>query len=173
MIAQEQINLYSWPDVRRSIFKMDEETANDLDTMCCTQFIGLNYYGNNYLGDQYKRAADIIVASKQKGVTDTYYSSPEGLFMPVAYLYRHSLELKLKGLLEQIIECDLYEDVDKVLDKHNIIKIWQKIKPILKNQWPKADPKPLNNTEALITDFHKIDKSGQALDIQNSKMETM
>ena len=148
----------SWPNVRRSIFNM-EGSKVDSSTKCFIEHMGMSSFGYDYLSDQYKRAADIIVKSKEKG-GDPYH--PDGLFMPVGYLYRHALELKLKGLLDTIIQCDLYDD-DRALGGHNIMNIWNIIKPVLIEQWPTADRKPLNNAENLLRDFHEIDKSGQSL----------
>lgn len=151
-----------WPDVRRSFFDM-EGAQFDSSTKCFIDHMGMSCFGPDYLSGQYKRAADILVKAKQDGA-DPYH--PDGLFMPVGYLYRHALELKLKGLLERIIDCDLMdkeESIEKLLNRHDIVKLWDAIKPILIDQWPKADRKPLNNVEALLCEFHKIDKSGQSL----------
>jgi hypothetical protein len=87
----------------------------------------------------------------------------DGLFMPITYLYRHCIELKLKALLRTIGECGLLEYEESLLTKHDLIKLWQAIKSALIEQWPKANRKPLSNVEALICDFHKIDKCGQKL----------
>ncbi len=152
----------AWPNKRKSIFKM-EGVQSDSSTKCFIDHMGMPCFGPDYLSWQYKRAADLLVKAKQNG-TDPYH--PDGLFMPVGYLYRHALELKLKGLLESIIACDLIakeESIEKLFSKHNIVKLWEAIKPILIDQWQDADRKPLANTEALLCEFHKIDKSGQSL----------
>ena len=152
----------SWPDVRRSIFEMDQGSrTGEGSTFSAIYFGKLNY---RTLGDQYKRTADIVVESVRIGGIDLNLN-PHGLFMPVCYLYRHSLELILKGLFELLIECDFYNNTntEEVFGRHNIIDIWKIIKPILIDHWSDSDPKPLNNVESLITDFHRIDKSGQAL----------
>ncbi len=61
------------------------------------------------------------------------------------------------------------KDENDALRGHGLIKLWDAIKPALVDQWPKADRKPLNNAEALIRDFHKIDKSGQSLRYSSTK----
>ena len=154
-----------WPDVRRSIFNMEGSVA-DSSTKCFIDHMGLSVFGESYIADQYKRAADQLV-EKQKEGGDPYH--PDGLFMPIGYLYRHAIELKLKGLLGTIIQCNLAEDENDALGGHGLIKLWDAIKPALVDQWPKADRKPLNNAEALIRDFHKIDKSGQSLRYSSTK----
>ncbi|MFH1719187.1 MAG: hypothetical protein ABIF19_17665 [Planctomycetota bacterium] len=154
-----------WPDVRRSIFSM-EGPAADSSTKCFIDHMGLFEFGASYIADQYKRAADQLVEMQKKG-GDPYH--PDGLFMPIGYLYRHAIELKLKGLLGKIIQCDLAKDENDALGGHGLIKLWDAIKPALVDQWPKADRKPLNNAEALIRDFHRIDKSGQSLRYSSTK----
>jgi len=150
---------FLWPNVRRSLFDM-EGSSKDSYTKCFTDHAGFGYAGVSLY---YKEAADIIVKAKEMGIDRCY---PDGLFMPVVYLYRHSLELKLKSLLNQIIIYGYIEKVqedDKILGGHNIIKLWNRIKPALIEQEPKVDKKSLNNVEFLLSDFHKVDKSGQAL----------
>lgn len=154
-----------WPDVRRSIFNMDGPAA-DSSTKCFIDHMGLSEFGASYIADQYKRAADQLVEMQKQGGDLCH---PDGLFMPIAYLYRHAIELKLKGLLDKIIQCGLAKDEDDALGGHGLIKLWDAIKPALVDQWPKADRKPLSNTEALIRDFHKIDKSGQSLRYSSTK----
>jgi hypothetical protein len=119
-----------------------------------------------YVGSQFKRSADQLVQSQIDGGDILH---PDGLFMPITYLYRHCIELKLKALLRTIGECDLSEYDESLLTRHDLIKLWQAIKPALIEQWPKADRKPLSNVEALICDFHKIDKCGQKLRYPSTK----
>ena len=150
---------FSWPDIRRSIFEM-EGPESDSPTKCYIEHMGLMYFDDDYVGKQFKRSADQLVQLQMDGGDMLH---PDGLFMPIAYLYRHCIELKLKSLLRTIGECELLEYDESLLIKHNLIKLWQTIKPALIEQWPKADRKPLSNVESLICDFHKIDKSGQKL----------
>jgi len=135
-----------WPDVRRSIFDM-EGTAADSSTKCFIDHMGLFEFDESYLANQYKRAADQLVDMQKKG-GDLFH--PDGLFMPIGYLYRHAIELKLKGLLGKIIQCELAEEENEAIGGHNLIKLWDAIKLALVEQWPKADRKPLNNAEALM-----------------------
>ena len=150
---------FSWPHVPRSIFDM-EGTSDDSYTKCFTDQAGFNYSDVSFY---YKEAADIIVEAKEIGINQSY---SDGLFMPVGYLYRHALELKLKALLDQILNYGYTEKLqndDKILGSHNIMKIWNRIKPILIQKDPNADRNIINNVESLLSDFHIIDKSGQAL----------
>lgn len=154
-----------WPNKRHSLFAMQGDASNFL-TQCNVNHI--NCFNSNWLGDQFQRAGVQLTTSICQDVENL---PNDGLFMPIAYLYRHALELKLKSLLYKIGECDIAEYDPLLLKKHNLMKIWVPIKPALIKHWPNAnnktlskkDKKPLNNVEALIKDFHKIDKSGQRL----------
>ena len=88
--------------------------------------------------------------------------------MPVAYLYKHALELKLKSLLKSMFECRLFLETElsenkynKLMTRHKIIDMWNTVKPKLICEFSKSPRKPINNAEALIIDFHKLDNSGQ------------
>lgn len=148
-----------WPDVKASIFKMQGDKF-DSPTKCYIDHIGIVGFNAGEIALHYQRAANQLIDNLEKG-GDMYH--PDGLFLPVCYLYRHCLELKLKSLLSVLISCDLAEDNSDLLSRHNLGKLWTVIKPALKKRWPKGDPKPLNNAGALIQDFIKIDKSGQSL----------
>jgi len=149
----------TWPDVRQSLFDMEGDHSES-PTKCFIDHIGMSNFDAGHLAWHYQRAADQLVDNLEQG-RDLY--NPDGLFMPVGYLYRHCLELKLKSLLFVLISCDLLEDDSAVFGGHDLGKLWRKIKPALKEQWPKEDPKPINNVEALINDFIQIDKAGQSL----------
>ena len=75
-----------------------------------------------YVGSQFKRSADQLVQSQIDGGDILH---PDGLFMPITYLYRHCIELKLKALLRTIGECDLSEYDESLLTRHDLIKLWQ------------------------------------------------
>lgn len=99
------IDNVAWPNVRRSIFNTEGPGANS-PSKCFINHMGLSEFEESYVGNQYKRAADQLVEFQRKG-GDMY--QPDGLFMPIGYLYRHAIELKLKGLLNTIIKCNLLE----------------------------------------------------------------
>ncbi len=155
-----------WPDTRRSIYSMDGSNSHP-DVRCHIEHLGILSFGNSFLANEYKRSGDIIVDHLLQG---KQMYQPDGLFMPVAYLYKHSLELKLKSLLNVAFKCGFFEESElseerykELLSRHRIIDIWSAIKPKIIEQFPQSPRKPVNNAEALIVDFHKLDNSGQSL----------
>lgn len=146
----KEAEMSPWPNVRRSIFDM-VGSSDDSSTKC---FVRHAFFEGNpsALADQYKRAADQLVTFLEQGGDDAH---PDALFMPIAYLYRHAIELKLKGLLEAMGKRPWYG--------HCIMKLWGIARPVLISEWPTADPTPLENTESLLKEFDQIDSSGQSL----------
>ena len=149
---------HKWPDVRRSLFSMEGD-ASDIRSACQIEWIDMVGFHYDAMSCQYRDAADALVKHVENGELGKH---PEFVLFPVVYLYRHSLELKLKALLEIIADSGAIEQTD-LTNTHGLVKLWQIIKPKLIERWPDADKKPLNNVEALLTDFHKIDKTGQSL----------
>lgn len=155
----EKTDTSPWPNNRRSIYEMKGD-GGDSSTKCFVHHVHLYNYGYGYLSQQYKRAADIIVQSQISGGIDGFMA--DGLFMPVTYLYRHALELILKSLLEKIVRCNWAHN-EKPLHNHSITALWEAVVPAIRKRNPGADNTPLTNTESLIKDFKKLDKSGQSL----------
>ncbi|MCI5147577.1 MAG: hypothetical protein D3923_19085 [Candidatus Electrothrix sp. AR3] len=52
---------------------------------------------------------------------------------------------------------------------HNLIKLWEMIRPIIVKRWPGEDNKPFNNVYNFIQDFQKLDRSGQTFRYSNVK----
>lgn len=93
-------------------------------------------------------------------------------FMPITYLYRHSLELKLKeiinlGLRLQLIELD--DEVSEVLTRHGLIKLWKHARIVIEKYWPDSRKKDVSSAAGIIQSFHNIDKSGQSLRYSKNK----
>lgn len=108
----------------------------------------------------FKLAAEMVI--------DRYEDDPESpyhdeLLFPVAYLYRHCLEIKLKDLIRVGIAVKFFKraDVKDVLNDHNLAKLWTKVKKLVAHRWPNEDPTPLNAAEAIVNEFHQADPNGQ------------
>lgn len=92
-------------------------------------------------------------------------------FMPITYLYRHSLEIKLKEIIKLGLRLDLIEEDDKVseaMKKHGLHKLWNHARRVIDAHWPPSDmPKSakvdVDNAGKIILEFHKIDMTGQNL----------
>jgi len=116
-----------------------------------------------YLAEAFKKAGDYVIEHLKTGQV---FGNPDNMFMPIAYLYRHSLELMLKHLVRLGIAARLIEessDINCDLGKHNLYRLWSHACTAIENRWPNGDKKIISNTKALIDDFQRIDKSGQNL----------
>ncbi len=109
------------------------------------------------LPDVYKEAADIIVSYIEEG---KLLKNPDFFFFPIAYLYRHSIELYLKSIVYLGIKMDLLREDDrlnKIMTNHALDPLWNKVREILENVWPNGNKDDLKNVERLIKEFHNFD----------------
>ena len=104
----------------------------------------------------FQRAADMIVDAAQSDDLN-----PDDLFFPVAHLYRHHLELMLKGLVRLGVRVGAFEKCEGciAIAHHNLHKVWNKAKQLIQKDSPDDD---LRAVEQVILEFHKLDPSGQA-----------
>ena len=150
---------HAWPDGRKSIFDM-EGGGSASSTYCSLDYLKF-WFDEDRIAQAFKRAGDCIVNSLEAGDS---YGHPDELFMPVAYMYRHALEVKLKHFIRLASDQNLtgiYKS--KILESHGLKKLWKQTRHVLIKIWPKEDKTPLNNIEAFVNDFIKIDGSGQDL----------
>ncbi len=115
-----------------------------------------------YHADGFREAADIIVDRLER---ENYMFYPGNLFAPIAYLYRHAIELDLKLGIEAAIAIELVErtrKVEDVLSGHNLHRLWNVLKPAILKFWSDSSPDVPNAAEQIIRQFHDLDKSGQS-----------
>ena len=109
----------------------------------------------------YREAANLIVLALAEGQHSWGYDK---FFFPVAYLYRHAIELSLKECISYAVQLQLIqndEELRKVIDGHNLYKLWNKLKPGIEYFWSGSDREPVIAAETVISEFHQLDKSGQ------------
>jgi len=155
------INL-PWPKKGDNPFKADNPEPSS-STWASLDWLAKVGFDESKLSDAFKTVADKAIAELGHGDDIRH---PDTLFMPIAYLYRHSIELKLKGLIGMGLQLELEELTEKTeecLCDHNLHKLWIIVRRFLKAYWPDGPEKDLNAAEAIIVAFHKIDRSGQNL----------
>jgi hypothetical protein len=114
----------------------------------------------------FKLAADMILDAHlaAKG------SHNDILLFPVLYLYRHSVELKLKDLLLLGIRAGFFDDeaAGKILDddhgiigQHRLCALWNKARDLLAHHYQNGSQ--LKVAESMMGELHQIDKDGQTL----------
>ena len=153
-----------WPDVRRSFYSMEGDES-DSKTKCFTEHAYGFYADDSSISQQYLRCADMAIWAQEN---DPSQPHPDGLFMPIAYLYRHSIELALKSIIRTMHNAGRISELPN-LDIHKIIPLWNVVRPVLIDTWPNEARFPVNNTQALLEDLQKIDKSGQNLRYTHEK----
>lgn len=151
-----------WPKKGDNPFKVDSPDPRS-STWASLDWLANFGFDDSRLSDAFKTVADKVIAELRRG-DDTRH--PDTLFMPIVYLYRHSIELKLKGLIRIGLQLELEELTEKTkecLGGHNLHKLWIVVRRFLKAYWPDGPEKDLNAAETIIVTFHKVDRSGQYL----------
>lgn len=133
-------------------------------TGCSLQWLrDTHSFNDGMLAEHFLRAAHDIVAHRRCGTDGRHADS---LFAPVAYLFRHALELQLKHVIRAAIRVDLLvpsKGMQEALVKHSLHPLWTHARRALKAGWPNEPGNELDRVEAVILDFHGLDSSGQNL----------
>ncbi|KKK92494.1 hypothetical protein LCGC14_2702380, partial [marine sediment metagenome] len=110
--------------------------------------------------EAFKIAAEMVIDTCQEAGRHPYNDE---LFHPVAYLYRHCLELQMKSIIRVGVGMDFFkpDEVADALDGHNLARLWNRAKKLLLDRWPIADQAPLKAVEAIVNEFHQADPNGQ------------
>jgi len=148
----------------------DVKNGHGTPTWCSLNWIADQLSDDSCFADAFKKAGDKIVAELTRG-DDPWH--PDPLFMPVAFLYRHALELKLKTLIRKGMELkiiDLSEsDINNALGRHYLDTLWRQFRSIAVARWPGANTKDLDETEKIVAEFHCLDISGENLRYSHDK----
>jgi hypothetical protein len=109
--------------------------------------------------DTYKLAADELV----KTATADPASVIRGDFiLPIAFLYRHYLELMLKSLLHGGMSLGKVSPPNDVLEGHNLHKLWNETDKLLALMCTSADDAQIKAAQRLILEYHSVDKTSCA-----------
>lgn len=108
----------------------------------------------------FKDAADIVIESLEQSHCSPYR---DDLLHPLAYLYRHALELKLKEIIDYglVMGCYKRSVVQDILNGHNLARLWNKAKMAIVDRWPDGDKGELKAVDAIINEMHRSDDDGQ------------
>ena len=163
----ETLEEFRWPKKGDNPFEVKEG-----DRMS-PAWISLGWMAAGHLSDtiyaeSFRRAGDKLVDALcqdgNKMPSDIY-------FMPVTYLYRHSLEIQLKDIIRLGLRLGVLEKTDKVseaMEKHGLHKLWNHARKVIEAFWPRSSvpddqQKDVDYAEKIILEFHKIDMTGQSL----------
>jgi hypothetical protein len=108
--------------------------------------------------DGFLQAGDLLVESLKKTPADP------ALIYPILFLYRHHLELELKGRIRYCLSClsglDDAEIADKLNRGHNLQGLWSTLKSCYPD-YGREMPKASRAFETLLSELSKIDPDSQ------------
>lgn len=153
MTNQEEM---PWPRKDVEVFAAGKNPLTNVDL----QWLGTLFEDQDILiAEGFKVVADRAVEALERGDEARH---PDMYFFPVAYLYRHYLELSLKSLYRDTC-CFLNWEADaEVIIKHNLHKLWNKTKDALCKCFPQEPPSTLSDVEKVVLQFHSLDPRGQS-----------
>src|SRR5882757_6410493 len=118
-------------------------------------------WNHDYHAEAFKKAAEMLLDAHLESNPTPYRDE---IFLPIAFLYRHCLELRLKDIVQIGDQIDLCGngDIKEALNGHSLTRLWTFAKRAIVARWPDGDKDTVTAVEAVVNEFHQIDPSGQA-----------
>lgn len=157
-----------WPKMGDRPFK-DKTKDIQSATWCSLSWMANFRLDDSLYAEAFKEAGDKIIDELEREKSPKH---PDMYFFPIAFLYRHCLELQIKSIMRLGIQLRLIrdnEELSKILAGHNLHLLWGKAKAVIMKYWPNGDEKDIKAAECIILDFHSIDKTGQNLRYSKDK----
>ncbi len=150
-----------WPDKKRRLRNLltDSSKPDWCDLKWLTSITGQDDgIVAGYFINAANRLVESVVGNRQGNIDD-------GLFLPIAYLYRHGTELMLKDIIRQGQVLQLITKTDfpnlVIQKEHSLSILWAAASTALERRWPDAEKDVLENTRIRIDDLHNMDPDGQ------------
>jgi hypothetical protein len=106
----------------------------DQNLLAIIDWMGL--YSNESYATGFKAAGDLVIEAIPNASTVDNPWYPDQYFFPVAYLYRHCIELQLKALIQAGEWSGLVSVPDKRLyGKHDLDILWKKAREVIELRW--------------------------------------
>jgi hypothetical protein len=119
-------------------------------------------YNFDHISRSFKEAGDKIVNDLESGKNLLH---PDIFFFPICYLYRHTIELELKGIVEVGVKLGILPDDEKYKElqgSHSLHPLWNRAEEALKDFYAGEPPEDLRAARSLVLQFHELDKTGQS-----------
>jgi hypothetical protein len=112
--------------------------------------------------DTFREAAEMLLDAHIEGEARYH----DQLFLPIAYLYRHALELRLKSIIAIGFCMGFYnrEKAAKAMNDHSLATLWNLAKKLIIDRW--SDGPDVRATESVMNEFHQADPTSQAFRYQ-------
>lgn len=85
--------------------------------------------------------------------------SPECAVFPLAFLWRHHVELAMKWVIALGRQADPDDD-GKVSEGHDLLRLWTQCRKYIEPMGPPEDDGTLANVEFTLAQFHRLDPKG-------------
>lgn len=121
---------------------------------------GIGSLAFSMYAESYKRAGELLYKKMKEGNN----GDRDALIYPLCFNYRHCMEMLLKFLYIKFSEED-ERKIKEFLDKgHDLNKIWNEVKPILKINIDKTGSKvDINFIEYCVNEMHKFDEKSMRM----------
>lgn len=153
---------YRWPKRGDHPFLSKSADPNS-PTWASINWLASWHVDDTLLAGAFKEAGDMVVKELSRGKAGKH---ADIYFLPIAYLYRHAMELKIKQIIRLGIKLDLVELDEKLetaLEEHKLHQLWNYTRKVIEGYWPESPKEDLDAAGRIVQEFHKIDKSGQTL----------
>ncbi|TWT62920.1 hypothetical protein [Rubinisphaera italica] len=152
----------NWPKLGDKLFSETDQVDSDFhrESLFCRN--------QPQAGAFYDAAITLIDNSKCEDRYKDY------LIIPVCYLFRHSVEIRLKNILKYCIETGRVKEtksIVKVLKGHSLQPLWNKAKHLIEDMGD--DPDLILATETIILELHNTDRTGQTFRYYQNTDETV
>jgi hypothetical protein len=121
--------------------------------------VHLDWLGNytpSAMAEAFKDAADRVVISIRADVRH-----PDAFVYPVAYLYRHYLELQLKNVIHQAANLLGKRLGKRELFGHDLQRLWRRARSLILEVWPGGEATHLAPIDQAVQEFAELDFDGQ------------
>jgi hypothetical protein len=98
----------------------------------------------------YRTAADALAEQ-----FPPWRPAPNGMPLPILFLYRHYIELSLKGILRDCRE--LLDNEGKMASGHDLGRLWESARTELLRVYPQESHDWLGRAQVLIAQFEELD----------------
>jgi hypothetical protein len=151
----------NWPRKDGKIFIKTKNEDNSVTLFSSGNIIDdFLKYSNGY-----KESADLLIKylikTEEISKLDTY-------FFPITYLYRQSIELIMKAIFFDQNHDEVMRESFLYNTKHDLLLIWEKIVPYLKNEI-RVNKDLLDWINKSLTDISKFDKHSDVFRYPNTK----
>lgn len=141
---------FNWPKKGNRAFSMAVDRASPA-LLPCFIFATSGVYAVGF-----KSAADKII----EGIDMD--RNPDVYFFPVAYLYRHYLELTLKNIVDIGRKAGAITVPQEQLRTHNLHELWNLARKLIGGVSSEEDMMAIDAIQSVILEFHQLDERGDA-----------